>query len=40
MEGTDRGIARDIGLSYTVVNSIRKHHTWRETTNPFTGLMR
>lgn len=40
MEGTDRGIARDIGLSYTVVNSIRKHHTWREITNPFGGLLR
>lgn len=39
MEGTDKGIARKLGLNFSLVNCIRKHRTWRESNNPFIGLM-
>ncbi len=40
MEGTDKGIARKLGLNFSLVNCIRKHRTWREVNNnPFIGLM-
>lgn len=39
MDGTDKGIARELGLNFSLVNCIRKHRTWRESNNPFIGLM-
>lgn len=39
MDGTDREIARELGLNFSLVNCIRKHKTWREVNNPFFGLM-
>lgn len=39
MEGTDKGIARALDMNFSVVNCIRKHKTWRESNNPFAGLM-
>lgn len=38
MDGTDRGIARELGVNFSTINHIRRHKTWREA-NPFAGLL-
>jgi hypothetical protein len=38
MDGTDRGIAREIGLAFSSINCIRNHRTWKEN-SPFAGLL-
>lgn len=38
MDGTDKGIARELELPFSVVNSIRKHRTWKEA-SPFAALL-
>jgi hypothetical protein len=38
MDGTARGIARELGLAFSSVNCIRNHRTWKEN-SPFAGLL-
>lgn len=39
MEGSDRAIARQLGLNFSTIYEIRRNITWRETCNPWAGLL-